>query len=789
MTDIWDEMTKRSRIFGFALLLSALFSASADEVRNTYPTAEGLDVKVAPIIEAAWYQQLEPFTNLTPRDADGYPCMAGCVAIALSQVMWKDRMPSGPIAPFSNECTVDGEARTLSVDGKAYDWDNMPGSVYQVELSEAQQNALAKLASDVGIAVGMSYTAEFSGADLAQAAVAMTNRFGYASVKYVSTRDDGLEYDQDKGSFNFEKYLTIIRENLDRGRPVLVSFSGDYNHAVIIDGYGTANGETYYHANLGGGARYNAWYRLPYVTSSDIDFWGMGHDFNFISELVYDIELPTSQETTEPDYIVISPPAYVDLWTWYVGERAKLPGGQGHTFGVKNAQEIYDAYPPNKDATDGSPRNHAESIHKWIGEQAAKGTKYFVLGGNWFDAQNLEGERAPWGDRGDLQTQIPGIVTYPFTSLENADTLNINPSDLYYACHFKESGAKYVWDTNGDGIYVGLREGVVYELDEDGNMIYAQDPINESWYPVVLSNDETKNDHLTDPRNFQPSVVVSRIAFYEKNTTRTYEDMVRSYLEKLKRGESSEFEGKDNYVVWVTPCLGNDADNRPDVYGVMKDRYEAIADYRATTNRMEFFVRMGDEVDNDPRSAKDMTTLLTGNWEVFLPFGHGTPDAFAGIDGSVFANNNGLIKFFMANIPCLTGSLNAVGNPAVMGLANPSGGTLVSVNNSSYGWATQTGIQQRYLGISDELVDWCMDAYIRDNTTAGEAWRRAIAQYSGIVFDPETGDAAIAARDYAQDKDCVYAAIVEEILFGDPLVKIDYGDPVPKRRVPKVIFR
>lgn len=747
--DIWDEMTKRSRIFGFALLLSALFSASADEVRNTYPTAEGLDVKVAPIIEAAWYQQLEPFTNLTPRDADGYPCMAGCVAIALSQVMWKDRMPSGPIAPFSNECTVDGEARTLSVDGKAYDWDNMPGSVYQVELSEAQQNALAKLASDVGIAVGMAYTADFSGADLSHAAEAMTNHFGYASVKYISTRDDGLVYDQEKGSFNFEKYLTIIRENLDRGRPVLVSFSGDYNHAVIIDGYGTANGETYYHANLGGGARYNAWYRLPYVTSSDIDFWGMGHDFNFISELVYDIELPTSQETTEPDYIVISPPAYVDLWKWYVGERAKLPGGQGHTFGVKNAQEIYDAYPPNKDATDGSPRNHAESIHKWIGEQAAKGTKYFVLGGNWFDAQNL--------GSGDLDTQIPGIVSYPFWDRATAGPMSINPSDLYFACHYKEGVSKYVWDPNGDSVYVGLQE------DEP--------------------------DVFVDPKNFQPSVVIARMGFFDESNKLSYETMVTNYVAKLTKGESNDFGGRDSYAVWTSYCVDCDENHYPDVYGVMSERLNAILAVRPNSHDNVHYVRMGNEVENDPQWTADIQDLTTKNWEVFLPFGHGQPGAFAGLEGEYFANNAGLMKFFMGNVPCFTGAVNSLGNCATMGLGNPNGGFLASINNTSFGWASPTGIEKRYCGVSDEIVDWCLDAYVKDGETAGEAWRKALHTYSGIVLNPETMAAKVEERDHVGYEDCIYAAIVEEMLFGDPLVKIDYGDPVPKRRVPKVIFR
>lgn len=189
--------------------------------------------------------------------------------------------------------------------------------------------------------------------------------------------------------------------------------------------------------------------------------------------------------------------------------------------------------------------------------------------------------------------------------------------------------------------------------------------------------------------------------------------------------------------------------------------------------------------------TENKASLYDNNWEVFLPFGHGTPDGFAGLDSEEFAKNTGLIKFFMANIPCLTGSETANANAASIALANPTGGSLVSVNNTSYGYLTEEGIGKRYCGLSDELADHCLDTYV-GGATAGESWRNAISVFAGKVLSTEGfSTEALTARGHngestvtlhkdkeneydliVPDKNYVIAAMIEENLFGDPLVKI-----------------
>lgn len=462
------------------------------------------------------------------------------------------------------------------------------------------------------------------------------------------------------------------------------------------------------------------------------------------------------------DYVVIAPKNYVDLWTWYIGERAKVH--PEIKFAVKSAEDIYKEYPYNASNTDGSPRNAAESIHAYIGVQKGNGTKYFILGGNWFDAQYDAASGSGQAPRNFLRNvslldnAIPGIVTYPRVEKVNGSALAVNPSDLYFACHYIPDGANYAWDPNGDGVYCGLKE--------------------------------VNPDNMCDYRHFQPEVVVARMDFVpcanwkdESGNVLDYEQLVRKYVDKLARGEAKGFVGNDKYAIWISYCEGYDEKGDPDVTGVMHARGEAIAQARRAAE-IKYYTSTK-AMEDDGSAVKRMANdFLTNDWEVLLPCGHATPDGIAGFSIEDFEGSSKIMKFFMANISCFTGSTTSETSGAQAALSNPNGGSLVSVNNTSYGWASPSGIKERYLGVSDELVDWCLDAYVKEGQTAGEAWRKAIATYSPRVFTPETTAEEIAKRDHTGNEYCVYAAIVEEMLFGDPLIQL--GKP---RKAPVITVK
>ena len=476
-----------------------------------------------------------------------------------------------------------------------------------------------------------------------------------------------------------------------------------------------------------------------------------------------------ADENPVADYVVIAPKNYVKLWTWYIGERQKAH--PEITFAVKSAEEIYNEYPYDAANTDGRPRNAAESIHAYIGVQKGKGTKYFILGGNWFDAQYDATSRKSFPPRlfndnssPTLDNAIPGIVTYPRVNKDGIFvTMPATPSDLYFACHYIPEGAKYAWDPNGDGVYCGLKE--------------------------------VNPDNMCDYRHFQPEVVVARMDFtpgywQEDGKNLNYSQLVTNYVAKLARGEAKDFAGNDKYAVWIARCQqesdgGFDKDGNPDVTDVMHKRGEAIEQYRKLDkNKVTYYTYTKSAEYSQEETGRMVGDVVNNNWDVFLFCGHGSPDGYAGFVSENFKDSTKIMKFFMANIPCFTGSTVSTTSGAQMALSNPNGGSLVSVNNTSYGWASPSGIKQRYLGVSDELVDWCLDAYVKDGETAGEAWRKAIATYSPRVLTPETTAKEIANRDYTGNEDCVYAAIVEEMLFGDPLIKLS-----PLHIAPRIIVK
>ncbi|APR87539.1 Putative pyrogenic exotoxin B [Minicystis rosea] len=167
------------------------------------------------------------YNDEAPSASDG-PCgkaWAGCVAVAMGQVMKYYQFPSG------------------------YDWANMANGF--------GTPATAHLLRDAGARVGMSYSGSGSSASLADVDDALES-FGYStSAQYTD--------------YTFDKVRTEINAN----RPVIMRGTRDCDflgfptcggHAWVVDGYDYAyyceNGTfpEYIHANWGWGGAYDGWY-------------------------------------------------------------------------------------------------------------------------------------------------------------------------------------------------------------------------------------------------------------------------------------------------------------------------------------------------------------------------------------------------------------------------------------------------------------------------------------------------------------------------------------------------
>lgn len=228
-------------------------------------TRSGLFTKtVAPLLKSRWGQE-HPFNSLT-----GYP-YSGCVATAVAQMMYYHKWPAQ--GKGRNEYTVNYYNTTKSADFSLshYDWNNMlPDYRYPVNANTVQQNAVALLMNDVGVASFMQYTPSASGTQGAMAYRALQNNFDYTAA-YVTKAVEGPT-----------RFAEILRQELLNGCPVYLeghpagSASG---HAWVTDGF-DENG--LFHMNFGWEGQGNAYYSLTNlsVSQSGSEFQGKPLAFN-----------------------------------------------------------------------------------------------------------------------------------------------------------------------------------------------------------------------------------------------------------------------------------------------------------------------------------------------------------------------------------------------------------------------------------------------------------------------------------------------------------------------------
>ena len=162
------------------------------------------------ILETKWGQSA-PFNNL----CNGK--VAGCVAVAMAQIMYKHKYPS------------------------SYSWSNMLKTYQTNGYTTTQANAVAKLIRDCGISVNMDYGTDASSAKSCDAAWALAHKFGYnPNIKTYK-----------RNFFPKSKWEQIILEELSQDRPIFYSGnneSGNSGHAFVLDGY---DGNGFYHFNWG----------------------------------------------------------------------------------------------------------------------------------------------------------------------------------------------------------------------------------------------------------------------------------------------------------------------------------------------------------------------------------------------------------------------------------------------------------------------------------------------------------------------------------------------------------
>jgi hypothetical protein len=208
---------------------------------------------VAPLEISTWDQG--SFYNLLcpadPAGPDGH-VWAGCVATAMSQVMYYYRWP---VTGVGSHCYIPSGYPQQCADfgNTTYEWNEMVNSV------GFRDTAVATLIWQAGVSVNMMYSPTGSGAYSEDAVTAMINNFRYSPHLHLVARD-GLPTDE---------YDDTLRDNLDHKRIMYYDGYGTGGHAFNMDGY---QGTDYFHFNWGWSGSCNGYYYLDNLNPGGDNF-------------------------------------------------------------------------------------------------------------------------------------------------------------------------------------------------------------------------------------------------------------------------------------------------------------------------------------------------------------------------------------------------------------------------------------------------------------------------------------------------------------------------------------
>lgn len=192
------------------------------------------------LLKTAEWNQMAPFNKYTPNNY-----VTGCVATAGAIVMKHHGYPAKGTG--SHSYTLNG--KTLSANFEHdYDWASMP--VKYDGTNDAAFDGVARLMSDLGVAVEMNYAKDGSGSYIGDLVTALQKYYGYSKLSHLMAIED----------VGAEAWNGKLREEIDANRPVLYAASDPTRggHAFVIDGYKDES----FSVNWGWGGYCNGFYQI-----------------------------------------------------------------------------------------------------------------------------------------------------------------------------------------------------------------------------------------------------------------------------------------------------------------------------------------------------------------------------------------------------------------------------------------------------------------------------------------------------------------------------------------------
>ena len=234
-TEQWDRLTQPTKVFE-----SSLANKAADIS------------EAGPICTTSWHQSA-PYNDYCPMGETGRS-VVGCVATAASQILAYWNWPPSGVGSHSytwdgdQYCGGDYGGGVITGDfSDTYDWDNIADNCFS-GCTSAQENAVAELCFETGVAFNMDYSSCGSAAATSLAAYVFPTYFKYKPTTQIINRNE----------HTLSEYYSFVQTEIDNGRPIQYRIN---LHSIVVDGYREQTPGTYeYHMNYGWANSFNAWY-------------------------------------------------------------------------------------------------------------------------------------------------------------------------------------------------------------------------------------------------------------------------------------------------------------------------------------------------------------------------------------------------------------------------------------------------------------------------------------------------------------------------------------------------
>ena len=244
--------------------LDVRVSAQAPEAFLLTQLAAEVTDSVGPLLGDIKFGQGDPFRGKTPIRNNQH-CLAGCVAVAMAQIMTYYRHPEVCHGSIFYKTETLNITVSLDLEGYRIDWDNILPN-YLNGYSSAQAEAVADLLYACGATTRMDYNLDGSGTNAEYVGDALVTFFGYSSDVESLARAD----------YTDTQWYEILQAELKAGRPILMRSMqpSGAGHAYVMDGYYVQKGYEkypYFHFNWGWEGKDDGWFLLNNLQAGDYD--------------------------------------------------------------------------------------------------------------------------------------------------------------------------------------------------------------------------------------------------------------------------------------------------------------------------------------------------------------------------------------------------------------------------------------------------------------------------------------------------------------------------------------